>query len=114
MKTTLVLGFFLSVLSTTAALEQRAGLKDLAKMPIVDLTTLADDVKCRGAGDPDGDLKIRDDDDGGLLESRATCDRCTPYRCKGRCCRYNKCCAKECCLPVADYCGKNGRCYISC
>ncbi|KAH6971525.1 hypothetical protein BKA56DRAFT_621250 [Ilyonectria sp. MPI-CAGE-AT-0026] len=113
MKTSFVVGFFLSVLTATAAtsLDERGGKKKLVEMPIVDLLSLPSDERCRGVGDDEGDLIKRDDGD---LESRASCDRCTPYLCKGRCCRYNKCCKKECCLPVADYCGKDGRCYISC
>ncbi|KAH6874438.1 hypothetical protein B0T10DRAFT_206274 [Thelonectria olida] len=113
MKASLTLGFFLSLLTAAAAteLDQRAAKNDLAEMPVVDILSLPDDQHCRGAGDADGHKIKRDDGD---LESRASCGSCTPYLCKGRCCRYNKCCKKECCLPVADYCGKDGRCYISC
>lgn len=113
MKTSIALGLLLSLLTATSAtsLEQRAGKSDLAELPIVDILSLPDDERCRGAGAEEGHKLKRDDDS---LEARASCDRCTPYLCKGRCCRYNKCCSKECCLPVADYCGKDGRCYISC
>ncbi|KAJ6439056.1 protein-arginine deiminase [Purpureocillium lavendulum] len=95
MKATQTLVSLAALFEVAASLGQREAKEQGTSPPTIDLSTLSKGRYQPGSQTLDANMKAQD---------------C--WICNNMCCPYNWCCAAECCVPGANYCSADGRCWI--